>query len=84
MFNLPIDVVPGTNPPIFKWRLTIDTVAGPVTSDQEGPLPASVEKSVVLLIQIAKQLIAENEELRNRLEPKLSQTPIKQQVKAGK
>lgn len=55
-FTLPIDVVPGTDPPLFRWRHTVSTPAGPRTVDCGGPLPPSVEGAVRELIGRARQL----------------------------
>lgn len=75
--NMPIDVVPGSNPPIFRWRQTVETVSGRTTVNHEGTLAAPVESAIVALIKLAKQLAAENDELRK---PQTSKQP----VKAGK
>lgn len=68
--NLPIDVVAGTNPPVFRWKQVVNTLAGSGTKLQacEGKLPASVEGAVANLIAYAKQLERENKELWERLE----------------
>ena len=60
--NLPIDVVPNTNPPVFRWRQSVSTINGNgiAVVDHEGLLPPSVETSVVLLLDITKQLMKEN------------------------
>ena len=68
MINLPIDVVPGNVPPVFRWRQLVDTPVGARTVEHEGPLPPSVEVAVKSLIGVAKQLALENKELRRRLE----------------
>lgn len=69
--ELPIDVVPGSIPPRFKWKQTVDTVNGKRTVDSEGGLPPSVEQAVLDLIalakgsiEVAKQLQREKEELQ--------------------
>jgi hypothetical protein len=54
--SLPIDVVPGTNPPRFRWRLTVDTIAGSRTIDQEALLPSQVEKQIVALIKLVREM----------------------------
>ena len=58
--KLPIDVMPGTNPPIFRWIQVVDTPNGWVTIDHEEALPSTVEKAVAHLIKIAKQLMTDN------------------------
>lgn len=60
--DLPIDVIPGTNPPKFRWRQNISTPIGPRVTVQEGTLPASVEQSVLALIVLVRQ---QNEEIKN-------------------
>lgn len=80
--NLPIDLVPGSSPPKFRWRQTIDTLAGRTVVEHDGMLPPSVEDAVAALIKITKRLAAECEELRR---PKtVAPVANKQPVKAGK
>ena len=61
--NLPIDVIPNTVPPRFKWRQIIDTPVGKRTQEHEGVLPPSMEQAVLALVNIAKQLSKEVESL---------------------
>lgn len=61
---LPIDVVPGTNPPIFRWNQLIDRQI----IHHEGALPASVEVAVSRLISIAKQLLMDNAALHGQVD----------------
>ena len=58
--KLPIDVVPRTNPPIFRWIQVVDTPNGWRTVEHEEALPSTVEKAVAHLIKIARQLITAN------------------------
>ena len=51
--NLSIDVVPGTDPPRFRWKQMVQTPAGPYPVDYEGVLPSSVEGAVRTLIATA-------------------------------
>lgn len=64
---LPIDVVPGTNPPQFRWRQVVDTIAGKRVVNHEGALPPSVERAVETLIGVTKQLLMENAALQGQV-----------------
>lgn len=82
--NLPIDVIPGTNPPRFRWKQTVSTPDGTKTVECEGNVPAGVEQALVAVIALAKKsavtldelhmeikdLKDENEELRANLDGK--------------
>ena len=62
--ELPIDVLPRTNPPRFRWEQVVDTPNGRYTVEQEGALPSSVEVAVQRLVNMAKELMAENAGLK--------------------
>ena len=66
--RLPIDVVPGTQPPRFRWKQVVDTPAGRVAQEQEGLLPPSIERAVERLVTVAKQLWVDNVQLRGHVE----------------
>lgn len=66
--KLPIDVIPGSNPPRFRWRQTIDTPDGRRSVDHEAGLPPTVEVAVVRLIGIAKQLMMEVAALQGQVQ----------------
>ena len=68
MPNLPIDVVPNTTPPKFRWRQVVDTIVGKKTVDHEGVLPPSVERVVFELVGIARQLVTENDLLKKKVD----------------
>ncbi len=53
--NLPIDHIPGTNPPKFKWKQTVVTLTGSHTSECEGMVQITIEKALLELIGLAKQ-----------------------------
>lgn len=65
---MPIDVVPGRSPPIFRWRQTVDTPIGKKVVEHEGALPPTAECAVATLIGIAKQLILHNQMLTGTLD----------------
>ena len=65
--NLPIDVIPNTNPPRFRWRQRV-TLPVPHTTVCEGQLPHAVEEAVLTLIILAKQQAREIETLKKRVE----------------
>jgi hypothetical protein len=56
--KLPIDLIPNTNPPTFRWKTVVGTMDnhGHAIQDCEGQLPSTVETAVVELITIAKTL----------------------------
>lgn len=64
--RLPIDVVPNTAPPKFKWRQVVSTFDGAQEIEHEGTLPPSVETAVADLISLTKRLTVENARLRGK------------------
>jgi hypothetical protein len=67
--QLPIDVVPNTHPPIFRWKQTVDAIDGRrVVVQHEGALPPNVEIAVERTIGIAKQLLKDNAVLRGQVQ----------------
>lgn len=74
--KLPIDIVPGTNPPQFKWSMIVDMPGGPKTIEFQECIPSYLEKAVETLIDITKQQQLELVSLREQvqsLEESLSQ-----------
>ena len=57
--NLPIDVVPGTSPPRFRWRQEDSTPVGDKVVEHEGSLPPAIEAAVARLVEVARQLLAD-------------------------
>ena len=84
--TLPMEIVPGTNPPVFRWRQSVGTPFGTQVVDHEGTLPPNIEVAVQRLVGIAKQLVMENAGLRGRVDglleqaAKNNQQPPQQQV----
>lgn len=78
--NLPIDIVPGTNPPKFKWQQTVDALGGVRKVDCEGALPPSVEESVKALITLAKQQAQEIIGLRRMVEDMASRVAAQSEL----
>jgi len=66
--KLPITIRPKSNPPIFQWKQTIDTIAGIHTVDHEGAMPPTFEASLVNLIQLTKQLMFDNAALQGQID----------------
>lgn len=66
--KLPIDVIPGTRPVLFRWRQLLDTPIGLKCINHEGPLSPTVESAVADLIGVAKQLEHENVILKMHLD----------------
>lgn len=75
--NLPIDVVPSRlpEPPKFRWRQTVTTPNGIASVEMEGPVLPSMERALLDLIRIAKQLAVENEKLKLELASKANIVP---------
>lgn len=67
MNQLPIDVVPNTNPPRFKWRRSVNTMIGKKTVDCDGALPPQVEDSVRDVIALVRDQEREIERLREQV-----------------
>lgn len=65
--TLPIDVVPNTSPPRFRWSQMIQTPTGPRMIEHEGVLPPSVEGAVLSLITLAKRRQKDNDTLHERV-----------------
>lgn len=70
MIQLPIDVIPGTHPPRFKWKQKVSTPVGTRVVDGEGPLPPSVEQAVIDLIALAIGQSDQIEQLKKQVEAK--------------
>ena len=66
--KLPIDVVPGTNPPVFHWTQLVDTFNGKQVMEYREALPPNVEVAVQRLVSVAKQLLMENAALRGQVQ----------------
>lgn len=66
--KLPIDVVPGSAPPVFVWSAVVEDMQGTrhVTTNR-GSLPSTVESAVEQLIALTKQLQRENAALQHRV-----------------
>lgn len=75
---LPIDVVPNTDPPIFRWRQLVSNWGDGQSEwvEHEGTLPPTCERAVVDLIVIAKRLQEENIRLRGLVEPLQPKTQL--------
>jgi hypothetical protein len=64
MNELPIDVVPGTNPPRFTWKQTVNAIDGKRVIDNNGMLAAGVDFAVQRLINMHKVNVVECDRLR--------------------
>ena len=60
---LPIELVSNTDPPRFTWQQVVDGR----TIDHNGLFPPTVEGAVKKLIEMFKNLVTENAELRGKL-----------------
>jgi hypothetical protein len=59
--ELPVSVVPGSNPPRIRW---VAKVAGKTGVPCEGYLQVSLQTALVELIAIVDRLLAENRKLK--------------------
>ena len=66
--RLPIDVVLGTDPPIFKWKQLVDTPSGKQVVEHQQAIPATIEVAVSRMVAIVKQLLHDNAVLRGQVE----------------
>ena len=55
MKPLPIDIIPNTSPPRFRWRYSISTLDGMRTIECDGILSSTLEVALVELITLVKQ-----------------------------
>lgn len=62
--KLPIDVVLGTSPPKFEYYQTVSSPSGTRSLKHVACAPPAMEAALVDLVNIAKQLAAENEKLK--------------------
>ena len=68
MADLPIDIIPNTNPPQFRWTQLVETMSGRQVVEYIETLPPTLEVAVQRLILVAKQLLMENAGLRGQVE----------------
>lgn len=66
--RLPIEMIPDSRPPRFRWRTKVD-MSGPRTMEMEGTLPAGVDVAVVELLS----LVAKRQEFKDRVHAYLDQ-----------
>lgn len=62
--RLPIDLIPNTSPPRFRWRQVVNTPLGRQSVEQEGAVSASIEVALQELIVMTRTLLRENAELQ--------------------
>lgn len=68
--TLPIQRIPNTHPPRFRWMQTVGTPLGKRRVAYEGVLPPNIEEAVISLVAQAEQLEIERNKLQeenNRL-----------------
>lgn len=58
MCDLPIDVIPGSSPPRFRWRHKVATPIGEKAIECTGLMLPSIEASLCTLVAIAKERAA--------------------------
>lgn len=61
--KLPIEVIPNTDPPQFRWQRTLDTLDGEREATHEGTVPCHLEAALVELIEVAHKLQRVNDRL---------------------
>lgn len=65
--KLPIELIPNTDPPKFKWTRRSDSIIGEVEATHEGSVPSHLEEALVALIRLTVCLKKENEHMCNQL-----------------
>lgn len=60
MTQLPIEMVPNSHPPRFRWKYVVDTPGGKRVVDQESAVQPSMEVVLQRLISIAKTALMDN------------------------
>jgi len=75
--KLPIELIPGTNPPRFRWQQLVDTPVGRKLVESEGVLPPSIEDAVVALVKMVEHLAAENTKLKQGISLQEKQVAMK-------
>ena len=53
--NPPIELIPNTNPPRFRWRQKLSTPFGDRVIDHEGMLAPTVEGALVEMIELVRR-----------------------------
>ncbi len=81
--QLPIDIVPNTSPPIFRWGQVVDTIGGKQVVYHQEALSPTVEVALTRLITVAKQLAMDNATLQGQVAA-LTPTPTKPQPQPTK
>lgn len=61
--RLPIELIPDTDPPLFRWTRAVDGIAGEMQAAHEGAVPPHLEGALVALIKVATKLNKDNERL---------------------
>ena len=65
--TLPIDIVPGYNPPVFKLKQVVDTLNGKQVREHQDAMPVTIEVAMTRLISVTKQLLMENASLHGEI-----------------
>lgn len=66
--DLPIDLIPNTHPPRFRWKHTVVTPIGQKTVECTGIMLPGVEESLITLITMAKKQAGEIAVLKQQIE----------------
>lgn len=66
--NLPIELVPNTSPPVFRWRQLVETLGGKQVIEHQEAVSPTMEVALVRLISAANQLAMENAALRGQVD----------------
>ncbi len=66
--NLPIDVIPNSKPPRFRWKQAVSTPNGTKIIEYEGSVMLTIEQPLLELLALVRQQHLDNVELRKKLE----------------
>lgn len=66
--ELPIERVPNTSPPRFRWRQHVEALGGARMVEHEGTVPPTLESALIQLIVLAKQQARDIDNLQRMAE----------------
>lgn len=74
--KLPIDLIPNSHPPRFRWVQVVRTLGISTAVTHTGTLPTNVEDAVAKLVMMCKSQQEEIEVLRKKLESMSKPIPV--------
>lgn len=74
--ELPIERVPNTSPPRFRWRQHVEALGGARMVEHEGTVPPTLESALIQLIVLAKQQARDIDNLQRMAEELTKQVAL--------